>query len=111
MAKRFESIHANLEKIDSNLVFSFMEGNLLKAMRNGDWVLIDEINLATNDVLQKIVPLAEGKSLMLYEKGDLHYVQRHPNFKLIACMNPATDSGKKPLPQNLLSKFTSITMG
>ena len=47
----------NLDKIDSNLVFSFLEGNLIKAIKNGDWILIDEINLATNDVLQKIVPL------------------------------------------------------
>lgn len=30
--------------------------------------------MATNDVLQKIVPLIEGKSLMLYEKGDLTYI-------------------------------------
>jgi midasin len=43
-------------------------------MKNGDWVLIDEINLASNDVLQKIVPLVEGKSLLLYEKGDLTHV-------------------------------------
>lgn len=54
---KFDNINANLSKIDSNLVFSFLEGNLIKALRNGDWVLIDEINMATNDVLQKIVPL------------------------------------------------------
>ena len=66
MKTRFDNILANLDKIDSNLVFSFLEGNLVKAIKNGDWVLIDEINMATNDVLQKIVPLIEDKSLMLY---------------------------------------------
>lgn len=55
--RKFSNILANLDKIDSNLVFSFMEGNLVTALKNGDWVLVDEINLATNDVLQKIVPL------------------------------------------------------
>ncbi len=79
-----------------------MEGNLVKALRNGDWVLIDEINMASNDVLQKIIPLIEGKSLMLYEKGDLTYIQRNQDFRIIACMNPANDSGKKPLPPNLM---------
>jgi len=74
MMKKFSNILMNLDKIDSNLVFSFLEGNLIKAIKNGDWILIDEINLATNDVLQKIVPLVDGKSLMLYEKGDLHYI-------------------------------------
>jgi len=57
MKTKFDNINANLSKIDSNLVFSFMEGNLIKAIKEGDWVLIDEINMATNDVLQKIVPL------------------------------------------------------
>ena len=57
MMRRFTNILHNLDRIDSNLVFSFLEGNLIKALRNGDWILIDEINLASNDVLQKIVPL------------------------------------------------------
>ena len=105
---RFRNIKNNLDRIDSNLVFSFMEGNLIKAIKNGDWVLIDEINLATNDVLQKIVPLIEGKSLLLYEKGDLLQIQRHPDFRILACMNPANDSGKKPLPSSLMNKFTVL---
>ena len=110
MMTKFGSILQNLDKIDCNLIFSFLEGNLIRALRNGDWILIDEINLATNDVLQKIVPLIEGKSLMLYEKGDLHYIERHPDFRIVACMNPANDSGKKALPPNLAEKFTSIVM-
>ena len=107
---KFSNILSNYDRIDSNLVFNFLEGNLIKAIKNGDWILIDEINLATNDVLQKIVPLIEGKSLMLYEKGDLHYIERHKDFRIVACMNPANDSGKKPLPMNLSKKFTTIIM-
>ena len=33
------------------MAFKFMEGSLIKAIKNGDWILIDEINLANNDVL------------------------------------------------------------
>lgn len=47
---------------------------------------------------------------MLYEKGDLHYIERHKDFRIVACMNPANDSGKKPLPLNLSKKFTTIIM-
>ena len=110
MKKRLENIRANIDRIDSNLIFTFMEGNLIKAIKNGDWVLIDEINLATNDVLQKIVPLIEGKSLLLYEKGDLTHIERHPDFRIIGCMNPANDSGKKPLPSGLIDKFTILNL-
>lgn len=66
--------------------------------------------MATNDILQKIVPLIEGKSLFLYEKGDLSVFERNPSFRIFACMNPANDSGKKPLPANLIEKFTVITL-
>ena len=66
--------------------------------------------MANNDVLQKIIPLLEGRSLMLYEKGDLKFVERHPEFRIVACMNPANDSGKKALPLNLAERFTSIVM-
>lgn len=41
LLRKFNNMFANLDKIDSNLVFSFMEGNLLTALKNGDWVLID----------------------------------------------------------------------
>lgn len=38
------------------------------------------------------------------------HVTRNPGFKIIGCMNPATDSGKKPLPPNLHDKFTPINL-
>ena len=66
---RVQNIFKNRDKIDTNLVFDFVEGNLIKAIKQGDWILIDEINLANNEVLQKLLPVIEGKSLLLYEKG------------------------------------------
>jgi midasin len=83
---------------------------LLKALKNGDWILIDEINLASNEMLQKIVPLISGKSITLFEKGDLKNINRHPNFRLLGRMNPGNDFGKKSLPANLLDKFTIFTL-
>jgi midasin len=61
-------------------------------------------------MLQKIVPLISGKSIILYEKGDLKTVSRHPDFRLFGCMNPGNDFGKKPLPVNLQDKFTILTL-
>lgn len=99
---RLQRLLQNVDRLDSNLVFMFLEGNLLRALKNGDWILIDEINLATNEMLQKIVPLISGKSITLYEKGDLKTLARHPSFRLFGCMNPGNDFGKKSLPSNLL---------
>ncbi|KXN88102.1 Midasin [Leucoagaricus sp. SymC.cos] len=90
--------------------FGFVEGPLVKALRSGDWILLDEINLASPETLECISGLLHGPtaSITLTEQGSLEPVPRHPDFRLFACMNPATDVGKKDLPPNIRSRFTEI---
>ncbi|KAJ7156010.1 midasin nuclear AAA ATPase [Mycena crocata] len=90
--------------------FGFVEGPLVKALRSGDWVLLDEINLASPETLECISALlhSPSSSITLTEQGSLEPVPRHPDFRLFACMNPATDVGKKDLPPNIRSRFTEI---
>jgi len=47
-------------------------------------------------------------SVTLTEKGDSEALRRHPDFRIFAAMNPATDAGKKDLPSSLRSRFTEI---
>ena len=48
-----------------------LQGTLVKALRNGDWVLLDEINLAAAETLECLSGLLESQagSLMLTERG------------------------------------------
>ena len=73
-------------------------------------VLLDEVNLASVETLECISSLLDGPtaSITLTEHGSLEPVPRHPDFRLFACMNPATDVGKKDLPPNIRSRFTEI---
>ena len=71
---RVTNIYRNRDKIETSLVFDFMEGNLIKAIKEGDWILIDEINLANNELLQKLLPVIEGHSLIIFEKGTLFLI-------------------------------------
>lgn len=73
-------------------------------------VLLDEVNLASAETLECISSLLDGPtaSITLTEHGSLEPVPRHPDFRLFACMNPATDVGKKDLPPNIRSRFTEI---
>jgi midasin len=73
-------------------------------------LLLDEVNLASQETLEAIATILEGPSasLVLTERGDVEPVTRHPNFRLFACMNPATDVGKKDLPPSLRSRFTEL---
>ena len=92
----------------SGMLFQFVEGVFVTALRNGDWILLDEVNLAPPETLQRVIGVLEdvNGSLCLAERGDASYIPRHPNFRLFACMNPATDAGKRDLPYSLRSRFT-----
>jgi len=59
-----------------------MKGNLIEALKNGNWVLLDEINLAEGEVLQKLMPIFEGESLILIERGKIEEVVRHKDFRV-----------------------------
>jgi midasin len=69
--------------------------------------LLDEINLASAETLDCLSGLLEGStgSLYLLERGDQELIKRHPDFRLFACMNPATDVGKKDLPAGLRNRY------
>nr|XP_011467404.1 PREDICTED: midasin isoform X1 [Fragaria vesca subsp. vesca] len=105
--KAWENFKYNLENV-RGMIFSFVEGAFITAMKNGEWVLLDEVNLAPPETLQRIMGVLEGEhgSLCLAERGDISYIERHPNFRVFACMNPATDAGKRDLPLSLRSRFT-----
>lgn len=113
---RWKSFGTKLQKLESqlrhksSLAFAFVEGSLVKAVQNGDWVLLDEINLANAETLECLSGLLEGRegSISLLECGDKKPIQRHPNFTLFACMNPSTDVGKKDLPAGLRNRFTEF---
>ncbi|KAM5362516.1 hypothetical protein ACJZ2D_012506 [Fusarium nematophilum] len=116
---RWETFARNLEQFDvqisgasGSFAFSFMEGNLVKAVRNGDWVLLDEINLASPDTLESIADLLTGPderpSILLSETGEIEKIEAHPNFRIFGAMNPATDIGKRDLPVGIRSRFTEV---
>ncbi|CAH0485031.1 unnamed protein product [Peronospora farinosa] len=98
------------EQAESHFVFSFVEGVLVKALREGHWVLLDEINLASSDTLERISTLLEHETsaFSLTERGDVEIIRPHPNFRLFGAMNPSTDVGKKDLPPSLRNRFTEI---
>ncbi|XP_030490703.2 midasin isoform X2 [Cannabis sativa] len=111
---RLENLSGKLEMVEdqldgsSGIIFSFVEGAFVNALKSGEWILLDEVNLAPPETLQRVVGVLDGDSgsLCLTERGDISCVRRHPNFRLFACMNPATDAGKRDLPFSLRSRFT-----
>ncbi|KAI5286645.1 hypothetical protein KEM54_006626, partial [Ascosphaera aggregata] len=98
---------------DPGFAFAFVQGKIVKALRDGDWVLLDEINLASPDTLESIASLlhngSDGSpSVLLSEAGEVKRIYGHPQFRIFGAMNPATDAGKRDIAPGLRSRFTEI---
>lgn len=88
--------------------FVWKDGILVDAMKKGDWVVFDEINLAQPAILERINSLLDAdRTITLTEKGN-EVVHAHPNFRVFATMNPATAqyAGRKDLSLAMRNRFT-----
>lgn len=84
----------------------WVDGVLTEAMRNGDWIVLDEINAALPEVLFVLQSILDDDGyLVLTEKDDKEIVQKHPNFRLFATCNPPEYAGTKEMNKALLSRF------
>ncbi len=81
----------------------FMEGLIPRAMREGWWIILDEVNLAEPAVLERMnsvlerqpnLVLTEGPGTRFGPGGD---VEVHPDFRIFATMNPAEYQGRSVL--------------
>ncbi|KAK9498536.1 hypothetical protein O3M35_003147 [Rhynocoris fuscipes] len=110
LGDKIYKLQSQLDQGQAAMAFSFIEGSLVQALKQGDWVLLDEINLASAETLQCLSGLLEGSSgsISLLERGDKIDIPRHSNFRLLAAMNPANDFGKKDLPLGIRNRFTEF---
>lgn len=62
-------------------------GVLVQAMRRGEWIILDELNLAPSEVLEALNRLLDdNRQLLITETGVT--VTAHPRFMLFATQNP-----------------------
>lgn len=61
----------------------FREGVLIKALREGHWLILDELNLARSEILESLNRLLDdNKELFMPETQT--YIKPHANFRLFA---------------------------
>lgn len=101
-----------LDESTTPMMLAFSDGSLLKAVKEGKWILLDEINLAEPDVLQCLLLILDSiNQSHIYMQScaeDSGQVEIHRNFRLFACMNPSTDIGKKDLDSGTRGRFTEF---
>ena len=91
--------------------FEFVEGELLKALRNSDstWILLDEINLAHPVVLEKLLPIFSGHPN--YRVEATGRIESLGKIHLFATKNPEViGGGRNKLQESIIANFTTICM-
>ncbi|MDH3516771.1 MAG: AAA family ATPase [Nitrosopumilus sp.] len=109
-----ESINFSLRTRESHLIgtktltngtVSFEEGILIKSMRVGDILYLDEINSAEADVLLRLDEALDDRRQIALKESTGEVVKAKENWFVVATINPLTHSGTKELPPQLLSRF------
>ena len=94
--------------------FGFKKGLFADAFINGKILLLDEINLANQDVLNFIANALDSKILILEQDENSdgsHIFNMHEKFRLIATQNPnniSYISKREELPEKLLKMFNIV---
>ncbi|KAJ6508404.1 hypothetical protein C8R45DRAFT_967302, partial [Mycena sanguinolenta] len=86
----------------------FKDGLLVRALRNGDWIVLDELNLAPTDVLEALNRLLDdNRELVIPETQEV--VRPHPHFMLFATQNPpGLYAGRKVLSRAFRNRFLEV---
>ena len=90
----------------SSSIFSWADGILIQAMKEGAWLLLDELNMATQTVLEGLNSILDHRGSIYLPELDTTIV-KHRKFRIFASQNPLSmGSGRKGLPHSFLTRFT-----
>jgi len=113
-SKELESINFSLRTRESHLVGSktlldgnigFDEGILVKSMKEGNILYLDEINAAEADVLLRLDEALEDRRQLILKESSGEIIKAKDSWFVVSTINPLTHVGTKELPPQILSRF------
>lgn len=93
--------------IDGSTIWQ--DGILVQCVKNGWWVVFDELNAALPEILFCLHPLLDDDRFLLIAEKDGEKIVPHKDFRFFATMNPPDEYvGTKDLNKALLSRFPIV---
>ena len=87
----------------------WVDGVLLDAMKNGYWLLLDELNAGLPEVLFVLQSVLDDDKFLVVAEHEGEVVRPHPDFRVFATMNPSLEyAGTRDLNKALLSRFPIV---
>lgn len=85
------------------------DGILLQAMKEGKWLIVDEINVALPEILFVLHSLLDDDKFVVVASHSGEVVRPHENFRFFATMNPVDEyAGTKELNKAFQSRFNMV---
>ena len=85
------------------------DGILVKAMKNGEWVVFDEINACPADVMFAMHALLDDEKIVTLLEKNGEIVRPLDSFRFFATMNPPEDyAGTKEMNMAFMSRFNAV---
>ena len=112
--KELYSVNFSLRTRESHLIgsktldkgdVSFVEGILVKSMRDGSLLYLDELNAAEPDVLLRLDEALDDRKQLVLKEAEGQIINASNSWFVIATINPLSHVGTKELPPQLLSRF------
>lgn len=89
--------------------FHWQDGIFLQALKQGDWVLLDELNLASQSILEGLNSVLDHRASVFVPELNASF-DCPSSFRIFACQNPsAQGGGRKGLPKSFLNRFTKVS--
>jgi len=85
--------------------FVWQDGIVLKAAKRGTWLVLEELNLATSEVLEILNDYLITGKFVYSENGDQRLVEPSGEFRLFATANPSSYAQRERLSQVFVSRF------
>ena len=113
-SKKLVSINFSLRTRESHLVgtktltdgsVGFDEGILIKSMKEGSMLYLDEINSSEADVLLRLDEALDDRRQIVLKESAGEVIYANKDWFVVATINPLTHVGTKELPPQILSRF------
>jgi midasin len=89
-------------------LFAWKDAEFLRALQEGHWVLLDEMNLAPQAVLEGLNSVLDHRGIVYIPELGRSF-QKHPSFRIFAAQNPQNQGGgRKGLPKSFVNRFTKV---
>ena len=113
-SKNLQSINFSLRTRESHLIgtksltdgnIGFDEGILVKSMKEGNILYLDEINAAEADVLLRLDEALDDRRQLILKESSGEVIKAKDSWFVVSTINPLTHVGTKELPPQILSRF------